>query len=375
MKDFYLRLKALTKKEFNQLLRDNSSLMIGILLPILLIFIIGYGISLDVRKVPAAIVLEDPSPTAYDMLSFTRGSDYFSPHYAASMKEAEQLMHDRRADVIIRVPSDFTERLYRKDARVQVIVYGVDSAKANICKNYVETGLRQWLALNMRRFAGAGYGAAGLVTVESRMWFNDGNSSTWYFIPGIIVLITTLVGVVLTALVMAREWERGTFESLFVTPVKPLELLLAKVIPYFCVAMVGFFICLAAAKFLFAVPIHGSLLIIILCSMLYMIVALSVGLTVSAVTKNQFMACQVALVISVLPTIMLSGFMFDLRSVPGWISAVGYALPPTYYMQLLKSLFLAGNNWPLIVKNSAILLLYAAVFSAIAVKVTRKRLE
>lgn len=374
MTGFRQRLQALVQKEFKQLLRDNSSLMIGIVVPILLIFLMGYGISLDVKRVPTAVVMEDASPTVQDMLSFMQGSEYFAPYYAHSMKEAVALMDSRTVDAIVCVPPDFTESLYRQQAQLQIILYGVDAANANIMKGYLEGAVSSWLLQNKSTFLTAGQ-SAGTVEVVSRMWFNDANTSTWYFVPGLIVLIMTIVGVFLTALVMAREWERGTLESLFVTPVKILEILLAKMIPYFSVAMVGFTLCVLASQVLFDVPMEGSLWLIILSTVIYLFVALGVGLLISTMTKNQFLASQMALLLSMLPTMMLSGFLFDLRSVPLVVQVVGYALPPTYYMQLLKTLFLAGNIWPMIIKNCSILILYAVLFLSLAMKFTRKRVE
>ena len=374
MTGFLRRLKALVSKEFKQLLRDNSSLMIGIAVPILLIFLMGYGISMDVKRVPTAVVIDDPSPTVEDMLSFMEGSEYFEPYYPPSMKDAVALMDSRTVDAIVRIPSDFTESLYQHRANIQIILYGVDASNANVMKGYLEGGINGWLARNQQKFMGSGQ-RVGAITVVNRMWFNDANTSTWYFIPGLIVLVITISGVFLTSMVMAKEWERGTLEALFVTPVKVLEILLSKMIPYLCVAMVGFSLCVAASQLLFDVPMHGSFIIILLCTMLYLFVALGVGLMISSITKNQFLASQMALVLSMMPTMMLSGFLFDLRSVPLVVKMVGYALPPTYYMQLLKTLFLAGNNWSLIFKNCAILVLYAIFFISMAFRVTQKRVE
>jgi len=370
---FIKRLTAMVTKEFRQLVRDNSSILIGIFLPILLIFIIGYGVSLDVKNVPIAVVLEDTSPTTYDVLSFLNGSEYFSPTYVTSMHEAEKMIDERNVDAILRIPSDFSESLYRQESSIQLILYGVDSSTATLVKGYIEGSIKQWEALNKSKFMTAS--SIGNITVENRMWFNDANSSIWYFIPGLIVLIITIVGVFLTSLVMAREWERGTLESLFISPVKPLEILLSKMVPYFCVAMIGFIFCLIAARFLFEVPIYGSLAIIILCSMLYLLVTLGMGLTISSITKNQFLASQLALLVSFLPAMMLTGFLYDLRSVPAFIRNVGQVLPATYYLELLKSLFLAGNNWHLIYKNCLILFFYAILFISLALKVTKKSLE
>lgn len=370
---FIKRLTAMVTKEFRQLVRDNSSILIGIFLPILLIFIIGYGVSLDVKNVPIAVVLEDTSPTTYDVLSFLNGSEYFSPTYVTSMYEAQKMIDERNVDAVLRIPSDFSESLYRQESSIQLILYGVDSSTATLVKGYIEGSIKQWEALNKSKFITAS--SIGNITVENRMWFNDANSSIWYFIPGLIVLIITIVGVFLTSLVMAREWERGTLESLFISPVKPLEILLSKMVPYFCVAMIGFIFCLIVARFLFEVPIYGSLAIIILCSMLYLLVTLGMGLTISSITKNQFLASQVAIVVSFLPAMMLTGFLYDLRSVPAFIRNVGQVLPATYYLELLKSLFLAGNNWHLIYKNCLILFFYAILFISLALKVTKKSLE
>ena len=371
--NFLVRLTAMIKKEFRQLIRDNSSILIGIFLPIILIFIIGYGVTLDVKNVPVAVVLEDTSPTAHDVLSFLNGSEYFSPIYVTSMYEAVELMDDRKVDAVLKIPSDFSENLYKQKSSIQLILYGVDSSTATTVKGYIEVSIKQWEALNNSAFMNSP--SAGNILIENRMWFNDSNSSTWYFIPGLIVLIMTIVGVFLTSLVMAREWERGTLESLFISPIKPLEILLSKMIPYFCTAMIDFSLCLVAARVLFKVPIHGSLLIIIFCSMLYLFVSLGMGLIISSITKNQFLASQVALVVSFLPAMMLTGFLFDLRSVPVFIRNIGQILPATYYLQLLKSLFLGGNNWNLILKNCLILSAYAVFFVSTALKVTKKSLE
>lgn len=380
---FVRRLVALTRKEFRQLLRDSSNLAIGILLPIVLILIFGYGLSLDVKDAPVAIVLEDASPTANDAIAGLYLSTAFKPIVVQSMHDAEQLMLERKVDGIVRIPSDFTRSLNAGDARVQVLVHGADASRASIIMNYAGSTLSQWSARQAERVGpaaarGMGGGAtpaAGAVTVEQRMWFNAANTSTWYLVPGLIVLIMTLVGAFLTALVMAREWERGTLEALFVTPVHPVEILLAKIIPYFCVGMLGLTLCLLAARFLFAVPMQGSLLVIVFASMLYLFVAVGMGLVISSATKNQFLASQVALLSSFMPSLMLSGFLFDLRNVPLAIQIIGKILPATYFMELIKTLFLAGNVWPLILRDCAILAGYAVLLLSIARAVTRKQLD
>lgn len=374
MRDFFRRLKALTYKEYLQLIRDRSSVVIGIFLPALLIVLVGFGLSLDVKHVPVAVVMEDRSPVTRDILSFMDGSEYISPVYVTSMKDGETLMNEREVNVILRIPPDFTRQLQKGDAKVQIILWGVDAATARVAGSYIESGIAGRVAAYMEKQGGPAP-VNGFVEIVPRQWFNDANTSTWFFIPGLVVLIMTLVGVFLTTMVMAREWERGTLEALFISPVKPLEILIAKIIPYFCTAMVGFSLCLLASYYIYHVPLRGSFLVILASSVIYLFSALGIGLTVSTLIKNQFVSCQVALLVSMLPTMMLSGFIFDLRSVPSFISFIGHLLPATYYMELLKSLFLAGNDWPLIIKNTTILLLYALFFTGLSYKVTRKRLE
>lgn len=368
MDGFLRRMKALIHKEFLQLFRDNASLLLGIVLPIVLILIIGFGISLDVKHVPTAVVLEDSSPTARDVVSFVEGSPYFDPRYVTSVKEAVDMMDKREINTIICVPGDFTSSLAKGRAHIQVILYGVDATTAMSAQNYIEASLGNWLAKQ-------GSSRAGMITAEPRMWFNAANSSTWFFIPGLIMLIMTLIGVLLTSVVMAREWERGTFESLFVTPVKPVELVLAKMVTYFCVAMTGTIICIFLSRFLYEVPIHGSLILLMTVSTLYLLVALGIGLVISAITKNQFLSCQMSLLISFLPCVMLSGFVFDLRSVPVVVRGVGYLLPFSHYLVTIKSLFLAGNLWSVILKQAGLLSLYAIFFVGLAFSMTRKKVE
>ena len=374
-KGFWSRLISLTRKEIRQLLRDKSNLAVGIGLPILMILIFGYGLSLDVKNAPIAVVLEDPSPMAADVVAGLELSAYISPIMMTSMHDAQRLMLAREVDGIVQIPSDFSRRLAAGNAQIQLLVHGSEASRATIIRNYINGALSQWALRQTDRGTKGGTAAAGTITVAERMWFNAANTSTWYLVPGLIVLIMTLVGAFLTAMVMAREWERGTLEALFVSPVRPTEILLAKIIPYFMIGMLGLGMCLLAARFLFEVPMYGSLLMLLVSSMLYLLVALGIGLVISSVTKNQFLACQLALISSFMPAMMLSGFLFDLRNVPTVIRLVGHALPATYFMELIRTLFLAGNVWPLIFKNCAILTGYAVLLLGLARYVTRKKLD
>jgi ABC-2 type transport system permease protein len=365
------RLRALTVKETRQLLRDKSNLMVGLFLPIVLILIFGYGLSFDVKDAPVAIVTEDTSPTAQDVVSGFHLSPYFSVTPLTSMQSAELLMRERKIDAIVYVRSDFSRSLAAGNATIQVLVNGVDANRARVLQGFAQGAIAQWSA--KRAAAGAGIQPAS-VTVEPRLWFNEANTSTYFLVPGLIVLIMTLNGALLTSLVMAREWERGTLESLFVTPIHTNEIIVSKLLPYFGVGLAGLTMCLLAAKFLFFVPIRGSLVLIVLISMLYLVVSLSLGLLISAATKNQFLASQLALVTSFLPALMLSGFIFDLHSVPAVVRAISRVLPPTYYVEALQTLFLAGNVTTLLLKDCAVLLAAAVVLLVLIRINTRKEL-
>ena len=185
----------------------------------------------------------------------------------------------------------------------------------------------------------------------------------------------TLIGAFLTSLLIAREWERGTLESLFVTPVRPLEIVLAKLVPYLVIGAIDLVLCLLAAKFLFQVPMRGSLWAILLASMLYLAVSLLLGLFISGKTRNQFQASQVALLVSFMPALMLSGFVFDLRNVPAVVQVISHLLPATHFMQLIKTLFLAGDNWSMLLRDCSILLLYAALLTFAVHRTLRKKLD
>ena len=372
------RLQALTIKEMRQLWRDPGNWASGLALPALLIVLFGYGISLDIKSAPVAVVREDPSPTVADVLAGLQLSPYVSPQFVGSMKEAQALMASRLVDAILRVPANFSADLAAGHATVQVIVHGPDASTARTIQGYIAGALGQWSAHAADRalpgHAGPAAGTFGSVTVQEQLWFNAANTSTWYLVPGLIVIIMTFVGAFLTSLVVAREWERGTLEALFVTPVRPVKILLAKLIPYFGVGMIGFAMCIVAARFLFGVPMVGSTILLILSSCLYMLVALGMGLLISSATKNQFLASQAALLLSFLPAVFLSGFLFDLHNVPMVVRVIGKAMPATHFLELIKTLLLAGNVWPLIFRECAVLAAYAVVLLGAATVVTRKRI-
>jgi ABC-2 type transport system permease protein len=365
------RVWALIKKEVRQVVRDPSSIAIGIVMPVVLILLFGYGMSLDVTNVPVALVLEDPSPASADLAASFELSPYFDARKTTSMRYAEQLMLARKVDGIVRIRPDFSRRLSRGEAEVQVLVHGIDANRARIIQTYAQGAVGAWAA---RRTAEGTQTLTGPVQVQSRLWFNEANESRYFLVPGLVVLVMTLIGALLTSLVVAREWERGTIEALFVTPVRPGEILLGKTVPYFVLGMIGLALCLLAAKFLFSVPFRGSVVVLTAVSMLYLLVALALGLLISSALKSQFVASQITLLVTFLPAVMLSGFLFDLRSLPAAVQFITYLLPARYYVTLLQTIFLVGDIWAVIFPNAAVLAGMMTVLLWLARRAMRKEL-
>jgi ABC-2 type transport system permease protein len=365
------RVWALVQKETRQMVRDPSSIAIGVVLPVALILIFGYGLSLDVTNVPIAVVLEEPSPEATELAASFQLSSYFDAQLLTSMPRAQQLMLAREVDAIVRLRPDFARQVNRGDAEVQILVHGTDANRARIIQSYAQGAVGQWAA---RRGAEGKDVLTGPVAVQNRLWFNEANESRYFLVPGLIVLIMTLIGAMLTALVMAREWERGTLEALFVTPVQADEILLGKTIPYFALGIIGLALCMFAAKFLFHVPFRGSVLVLAGVSILYLLVALGIGLLISSAVKNQFVASELTMLVTFLPALMLSGFLFDLSSMPALVRLITYALPARYYVTLLQTVFLAGDIWSVILPNAAVLAVMAVILLVLTRATTQKKL-
>lgn len=366
------RIRALVRKETLQVLRDPSSIAIGIVLPLILILLFGYGLSLDVKHVPIALVMDDNSADASALAGVFELSPYFRPQRLPTLAGAQTLLLQQKIDGIVRIQSDFSQRLNDGHAEVQLIVHGADANRARIIQGYVTGAVGIWSA--QRQAQGQAPDIAP-VTLQTRVWFNEANDSSYFLVPGLIVLVMTLIGGLLTSMVMAREWERGTLEALLVTPVRGDEILLGKTLPYFLLGMIGLAVCVLAAEFLFHVPLRGSLWILLGASMLYVLVALGIGLLISSWVKNQLVASQLTMLVTFMPAFMLSGFLFDLRSVPLMVRLITYLLPARYYVALLQSVFLAGNVWAVILPNTLVLALMAAGLGLTSRAVMNKRLQ
>lgn len=370
---FRSRLISLTRKETRQLLRDKSNLAVGLLLPVVLILMFGYGLSFDLNNVRIGVVQEQRTPQSWQMITALQGSHYLSVQEYASFNAAEEALRKGKTDGILRIPTDFAQRLTAGNAQIQLLVNGASTSVANAALSYVTGALATQSAVIADR--DRSQPSVGSVTVEQRMWFNESGNSTWFIVPGLVVLILTLIGAFLTGLLIARERERGTLEAIFVTPVRPLELVLAKLAPYMVLGSIDLVVCLLASHYLFEVPVRGSLWAIIVSSLLYLLVSLGLGLTISGFAPGQFLASQVALIASFMPAMMLSGFVFDTRNLPVVIQVISQILPATHFMSLIKTLFLGGDDWKMFFKECGILSLYALVLINASRISLRKRLR
>ncbi len=368
------RLMALILKETRQLWRDKSNLAVGLLLPIVLILLFGYGLSFDLTHTPLAIVLADTTPQARDLASQFRGNPYIYPILSPSMADAEKTMGRTSPTATLGIPPDFSNRLGRGHAEVQLIVNGTATTTANTVEGYVNGVLGVQRAKAFDRAGSKAPPSSGGVAVVQRLWFNEASDSTWYLVPGLVVLVLTLIGAFLTSLLIVRERERGTLEALYVTPVRPTELLAAKLLPYLVLGIVDLGLCLLASRFVFNVPVRGSVTIIILSSVLYLTVSLAMGLLISGKAASQFQASQIALLMSFMPAMMLSGFVFDLDNMPAVVRTISKLLPATHFMPMIKTLFLAGNDWHMMATECGILVVYALLFLGACRTTLRKKL-
>jgi ABC-2 type transport system permease protein len=367
-----VRLRGLMRKEFLQIGRDPSSIAIAFLLPAVLLLIFGYGVSLDAKNVPIALVVEQPGNTTASFTARFAQSPYFRPQYFTTIQQADRAMAARKVQGIVWLRADFARRLQAGAAPIGVIVNGVDANDARIIEGYVQQIWAGWI---VARAQAQGLPSPMPVSVEPRVWFNPAVSSRDYLVPGLIAIIMTLTGALLTAMVIAREWERGTMEALMVTRASIHEILLAKLMPYFVLGMGGMAGSVAMAVWLFGVPLRGSLVLLAAASALFLLAALGMGLLISSVARSQFVAGQIAIITTFLPAFILSGFIFDIGSMPPWIQLITRLVAARYFVSILQTAFLAGDVWSVILPNLVALAVMAIAFLGAARLMTRKRLD
>jgi ABC-2 type transport system permease protein len=371
---WWQQLAAVMIKEAKQVVRDPSSWIIAVILPLTFLFLFGYGISLDTTVVKIAVVREDPGRDGADFAAALTGSKWFLAVPAAERRSGERLLQDQSVKAVVIIPAEFSRLLNSEDttARVQVLVDGAEPNTANFVHGYVNAIWSSFLAGRARQ---QGATATAPVSVEMRFWYNANAISRWFLIPGSMTVIMTLLGTLLTSLVIAREYERGTLEALYATPLTRGQILIGKSLPYFLLAMVSMAVCVLTALLLFQLPLRGSFLTLGLVSAVFLVPALGQGLLISVTMKSQMAAAQLGLMTGYLPAMMLSGFLFDIRSMPGWLQAITYLIPARYMNVSLQTVFLAGDIWAVLLPNMLFMIAVGAAFFGLTWQRLHKRVD
>lgn len=364
------RLLALVRKEGLQVMRDPSAILIAFVLPVILLFLFAYAVSLDIRQVPIGLVLESEDPSAQSLAAAFSGTRYFQVTPARDRRQVAGAVAAGDLKGFVVIPTDFAHRLVEPLAGplVEIVTDGSQPNNAGFVANYAEGVVLGWAQA-------AGLAPAPRVDLRARFWFNPEIESRRFLVPGAIAIIMTMIGTLLTALVLAREWERGTLEALFSTPARVAEILIGKLLPYFGLGLLATLGSAALAIGVFGLPLQGSWGALLLVSAVFLVPALGQGLVISAIAKNQFIAAQVALFTGFLPAFLLSGFLFEIDSMPAPIRAISLIVPARYFIASLQTVFLAGDTWSVLVPNMAAMLTIGVVFFALARLKTRKSLD
>lgn len=385
-------IRALINKEIQQILSDKSVLVVAFVIPLLLVILYGSGMRMDIKPVSVAVV----SPQVDDLIGreitlAMLGSSYFKVQVVNNEIEAKRLMQQHDISAYVMIPDNLAQSAFHQSINVLIVLNGADAQQSNLAKSYIEAVLASGTTLkalgrqvaylssvNQKNIASSGsYASAKVkdITVISRNWFNESNESTWYLMAGQLIGIVTLMSAFMSSIVIAREFERGTMTGILATNVNALELLISKIIPYYVLSLLGGSFAILTTFILYELPFRGSAFLFILTMAVYLYVSVLLGLLISALTQNQFLSSEYAIILSFLPSILLSGALFDLRSIPQIISYVAHMLPPTYAVQSSKICILSGGSSDILVLNLGILILFAALFTLACYLVINKHFK
>lgn len=371
------RLLGLVRKESLQVVRDPSAILIAFVLPGILLFLFAYAVSLDIREVRLGVVLESDAAAARELAAALAGTRYFAVTPARDRRQVEDRLVSGELRGFVVIPQDFDRRLAAgAEPLVQVVTDGSQPNTASFVAGYAEGVIGTWLeGRSGSGFDGRGGGGAPPIGLEPRIWFNPEVESRKVLLPGAIAIIMTSIGTLLTALVVAREWERGTMEALISTPAGIFEILLGKLLPYFALGLLATVGCALLSIGVFDVPLRGSWVSLLTLSSAFLVPALGQGLLISTLARNQFVAAQVAVFSGFLPAFLLSGFLFEIDSMPVVIRTLTYVVPARYFVAALQTVFLAGDVWAQFVPDILSMLAVGAVFFAVTALNTRKSLD
>jgi ABC-2 type transport system permease protein len=369
---------AMARKEFLHVIRDPWSLGGAIFIPMLLLILFGYALTLDVDRVPLVIWDQSSTAASRDLISQFTGSRYFAVHaYITSYHELDRAIDARDALAGLVVPRNFAQRLDSgSDAPVQLILDGSDSMTATLALGYataVVDGYSQKIALaHFQRIGGRQ--PAPPLDLRPRVWFNADLESRNSIVPGLIVISMMIIAAMLTSLTIAREWERGTMEQLVSTPVKGYEVIAGKLLPYFAIGMFDMLMVVLMGYFLFHVPLRGSVGLLIAVSAVFLAGVLAMGMLISIVTRSQLLSSQLAMIVTFLPAFLLSGFIYPIDNMPAPIRAVTYLIPARYFIELLRGIYLKGVGLSVLAFDAGLLLAFTVLMLAGANLAFKKRL-
>jgi len=372
------RLFALIEKETLQIVRDPSTLLISLLFPVVLMLVFGAGISLDSSVVRLGVLNQDGSPASVRLVDTFRNTPGFRLYDGRSVEELGDRLRAGRIQGFVVIRSDLGRRAATgptSGPMIQVITDGAEPNGANFVAAYAQGATAVWAAQEQARRGASPAALRGSFSLETRAWFNPSTKSRNSLLPGSVTIIMTVVGALLTALVVAREWERGTMEALLAAGISRVELVVSKLVPYFVLGLLAFTICIAMTHLLFEVPLRGSLLTLYFVGAAFLCSALGTGLLISTLLRTQYNAAQVALNVAFLPGLMLSGFVFEIRSMPLPIQAVSAIIPARYFVTAMQTVAQAGDVWSVLSRSLFGLTLAAVGFLGLTLLNTKRRLE
>lgn len=356
------RIIAVAKKEFIHIRRDRRSLILSFMIPVVLLVLFGYALALDVKNIPTTVLNYDSGKYSREFISSFSQSGYFTINdYIYDYTQLEKNILSGKSMVAIVIPPDFSEDLSAgKNVQVQTIIDGSSANKASIANGYIE-GITRSFYYNITS-QGTVIGEIGNpLNADIRIWFNPELESKNFIIPGIIAIILMMIASLLTSQVISREWENGTMEQLIVSPIRPRELILGKIIPYFIIGILDMAVIVIFGRLLFDIPIKGSTILLFMLSGLFLFGALSLGITISIVTKTQVLSYQIAMILSFLPSYILSGLVFPVSSMPKIIQYISYLVPAKYFITILRGIFLKGSGFMIL----SLEVLYLTIFTIV----------
>ncbi len=363
------RIAALIRKEFLHITRDLRSLAVVFLMPVLMILIYGYAVTFDIREITLAVLDSSRSAESRELIRSLTGSGYFKLTAVIDRRsEIEPLFLERRARAVLVIPADYTEELQKGRAEVQIIIDGADANTATVAANTLRSALMHYSLDNVA------VGFQPPLRIESRVWYNPDLKSTHFIVPGLIAVIMMMICALLTSVTIARERETGTMEQILVSPIRPFEFMIGKMTPYVLLALLDGLFVILFSRLVFGVPFRGSEPLFAALSVLFVSASLSIGLLISTVVRTQQAAMMIALISTIMPSLLLSGFLYPIPSLPWVLRLISYAVPAKYFLVIDRGIILKGIGFSALHRQTLFLLVFNAVFLTLSIKNFKARL-